>query len=109
MATVWLYPLRSKIESAGLFSKICPVERARELLEGGEPSDAVIIWSCHSLDGNHLAAVVRKAARPIVDAILAPVAREDSQKLLLVTHLMRNSEEQRVATPDEILARLRED
>jgi hypothetical protein len=83
-------------------------QRAEELLNRGDPIDAVVIWSYHCQIGGHLTIFAEPTIRPLLTAILAPVAREDSERVLLLEYLLRNSAEQRVATLEETFSYLRQ-
>jgi hypothetical protein len=78
-------------------------QRADELLNRGDPIDAIVIWSCHCLT-----VFGERKMRQLLTAILAPIPREDSEKVLRVQHLLRNSAEQRVVTLEETFSHLRQ-
>lgn len=85
-------------------------ERASELLKAPENIDAIIIWSYHSPTGKDLTLFAKSPeVRVLVEALLAPVSREDSHKFLLISHLTRCMGENRVATLPEILRQLGEE
>ena len=83
-------------------------ERANELLSHNEAVDAVVVWSWHCLNGRQLTLFSKPNVRELLTAILAPIPREDAWKVILTTHLMRNTDEQRVATLQEAFAHLKQ-
>jgi hypothetical protein len=83
-------------------------ERADELLNRGDPIDAIVIWSCHCRTSNHLTIFSQRKIRQALTAILAPIPREDSEKVLRLEHLLRNTAEQRVVTLEETFSHLRQ-
>lgn len=78
-------------------------ERASELLNAGENVDALVVWSYHCLDGEHLRIYGPPAVKALIATTLAPIRREESRKVILIKHLMRNTAEQRVATMEEVV------
>jgi len=83
-------------------------QRANELLESGEPIDALIVWSYFTQCSNALTIFAAPSVRTILSQILAPVRREDEMKVILLKHLQRNTEEQRVVTIEEGIAKVME-
>jgi len=83
-------------------------ERANELLSQDEAVDAVVIWSWHCLNGRQMTHFSKANIRGLLDALLAPIPREEAWKVICATHLIRNTAEQRVATLEESFAYLRQ-
>jgi len=81
-------------------------ERASELLCRDDAVDAVVVWAWHCRNGQILTIFARANLRERLTAIVAPTPWEEAGKVILITHLMRNTAAQRVATQEEAFAHL---
>jgi hypothetical protein len=83
-------------------------QRAKELLSRNEAIDAIVIWTYHCRTLGHQTVFAQRKVGQLLTSLLAPILREDSEKILLLQHLLRNNAEQRVATLEETFSYLRQ-
>jgi len=70
-------------------------QRARELLSTGEPIDAVVVWSNYCPNDKRLMVIAEDGVAQLLEQMLAPIPREDSEIVILQTHLMRKTRRSR--------------